>query len=528
MSERANASGAFGLYPASAFRLTTGDCRDCPTIHSALWYFRSETIAVPDSRLPMAGIATGVRAQDDVRQWAAARVAAATIDYPPLVWVAAPEIVRAARLSAEGTTLRTASGDVAFRPTPKIALNRSYYNEASIAFFAQRALAVRGTTTADGFVGRTVWPEDFKLGGDAPPARAIPDAGSPAQSLRMLMREAPRGGAQSPYYAATLWQRDPAQAQWAGRPVLALMVNGAQGDDDEAHAGHFALVTGRVHADGGLGDWLVNNYYSLDFESEKGIIASPVPLDNYLGDLNSGQSWYRPSCLLVAVLREESAPALVQSALNRVYNQFYRHQLAYYHPSENCTSISIDTVRTLGWPIRARGPSSRVLAWLGFPFIALKERSIGKAKLAFDYLYADQTRLLPAAALEEAFASLLALSRGETGSGQGALAHMIADDLVALAFVRIPQFPSSRAFGDAPAVTTWEYKSRVPNDPALAQIVPVPPRPFPAELRDADLLPRTRRPSDYAALVWGVVSIVGIPVLLWRAWQRRRRSAHVD
>ncbi len=83
-------------------------------------------------------------------------------------------------------------------------------------------------------------------------------------------------------------------------------------------------------------------------------------------------------------------------------------------------------------------------------------------------------------------------------------------------------------FGDAPAVTTWEYKARIPNDPALAQIVPVPPRPFPVELRDPDLLPPTWRPSDYAVVAWGVLSIVGIPFLLWRAWRwRRRRRAAV-
>ena len=105
----------------------------------------------------------------------------------------------------------------------------------------------------------------------------------------------------------------------------------------------------------------------------------------------------------------------------------------------------------------------------------------------------------------------------------GALAQMLAEDLEALAFVRFPQFPSSRAFGDAPAVTTWEYQARVPNDPALAQIVPVPPRPFPAELRDPDLLPHALRPSDYALVVWGVLSVVGIPFLLWRAWRWRAR-----
>ncbi len=285
---------------------------------------------------------------------------------------------------------------------------------------------MRGTPTADGFVARTIWPEDFRVGGAAPAARTLPAGLPPAEALRSLMREEPRGGAQSPYAVSTLWQKAGMPADWTGRPVLALMVNGAQGDDDEAHGGHFALVTGRVQADGQIGDWLVNNFYSLDVESEKGIIAAPVPLDNYLADLNSGQGWYRPSYMVVAVLNDERAAALVQSALNRVYNQFWRHQLVYYHPNENCASISIDVLRALGWNIPRRGPTSRTLAWLGFPFIALKELSVGKAKLAFDYLRTDQTRLMPAAALEEAFATLLAFGQGTTPDGDDLLARMLA------------------------------------------------------------------------------------------------------
>jgi hypothetical protein len=89
--------------------------------------------------------------------------------------------------------------------------------------------------------------------------------------------------------------------------------------------------------------------------------------------------------------------------------------------------------------------------------------------------------------------------------------------------VRIPQFSSSRAFGDAPAVTTGEYHARIPNDPALAQVVPVPPRPFPDELRDPDRLPPVSHPSDHAAIVWGALSLVGIPLLLWRMWRKRDR-----
>ncbi len=520
----ANASGEFGLYPAQDFRLTTGECKDCPTIRQALWYFRSETIAVPLAGHTVSGFETGVHADEDVRHWAAARPAGSPIDYPPLVWVAEPDEITGATLSVDASRLVTGDRATAFRPTAKIPLNRSYYDASSVAFFRQRALTVRGTAASDAFIARTIWPEDFRVGGGAPPTRVMP-AGSPAEGLRTLMREEPRGGAQSPYAVSTLWQKSGAPREWAGRPVLALMVNGAQGDDDEAHGGHFALVTGRVQADGQIGNWLVNNFYSLDVESEKGILAAPVALDNYLADLNSGQGWYRPSYMVVAVLKDERAAALVQSALNRVYNQFWRHQLVYYHPNENCASISIDTLRALGWSIPRRGPTSRTLAWIGFPFVALKELSIGKAKLAFDYLRTDQTRLMPAAGLEEAFGSLLALGTGGAAADDGLLARMLAEDLDALAFVRFPQFPSSRAFGDAPAVTTWEYRSLIPNDPALVQIVPVPPRPFPDALRDPDLIPTAWRPSDYAALVWGVLSVVGIPFLLWRLW-RWRRARH--
>jgi hypothetical protein len=45
-------------------------------------------------------------------------------------------------------------------------------------------------------------------------------------------------------------------------------------------------------------------YRGATMLSEKRIIASMLPLDNYLMDLNSGQSYYRPTYLLVAVLKD--------------------------------------------------------------------------------------------------------------------------------------------------------------------------------------------------------------------------------
>jgi hypothetical protein len=333
----------------------------------------------------------------------------------------------------------------------------------------------------------------------------------------------PRGSAHPPFAAKTLWQAPHSNRDWAGRPILGLMVNGAQGDDDEAYGGHFAIVTGRIQPDGNIGNWLVNNFYSLDVESEKGILAAPVPLDNYMADLNSGQGWYRPSTMLVIVLKDDRAAQLVQSGLNRAFNQFYRHQLLYYHPNQNCASISVDSLRALGWAIPARGPTSRTLAWTLYPIFTIKEFSTSTGKLVFDYLRTDQTRLMPSTSLEEAFSSLIKMATEENPKKEGELGEMLKQDMQSLVFLNFPQFPSSRAFGGPPAISTWEYRTLVPKDPAMAKIIPVPPRPFPPELRDPDLLPSLWTPADYATLSWGLITFVGLPLLLWNWWKRRKR-----
>ena len=301
-----------------------------------------------------------------------------------------------------------------FAPVPKIALNRSYFNAASIAHLALRPLTVRGSRRDGSFIARTIWPEDFRLDSSAAlqPVDATPGA------LRALVRGEAQGGAQSPFAAFPIWERTPGAARrWDNAPVLAAMLNGAQGDDDESLAGHFALVTGRVGAEGdgagagAIGDWLANNFYTLDNESEKGIIAAMLPLDNYLADLNSGQAWYRPSYLLAAVLESERVASQVQGALARTYNQFYRHQLVYDHATMNCATISLDVLRTLGWNVPARRHEP-VATSLGLPYLALRERSLGEAAQGFDYLTEDQARLFPAAAFEEIGADLLRLATG--------------------------------------------------------------------------------------------------------------------
>ncbi len=504
----------YGLLPASAFTIANGEQAAGRTLPQALWYFRQETVAVPRPDARIAGFARGVPGFADVRNWAMALGETPPIDLPPLVWVGAPHVLRGARIAADGRSIETPAGRVPLEVVPRHPLNRSYVDGSSFSYFHSRSARLRGTPDADRFVVRTIWPEDFALRA-APPLRRLPD-GQEILALRARMREAPHGGAQAPFAADTLWQRS-SESDWAGRPVLAFIVNGAQGDDDEAHAGHFAIITGRVPPDGQIGDWLVNNFYTLDSESEKGIIAAPVPLDNYLGDLNSGQAWYRPSHVLVAVLDEVRAAHLVQSALGRVYNHFYRHQIVYYHPRVNCTSMSLDTLDALGWHVPGRRCTSCLRAWLGLPWLVARERNVDAARRTSDYLATDTTRLLPAAAFEEIVASLLALVRGAVPAN-GRLAQWLAQDVGALALLSVPQFPSSRAWGSFPVVTLAEYDARLPADRSKLQVVPVPARPLPAALRDDDLLPPTRSPADLALSAWlGAIAALGIVLLVWTA-----------
>jgi hypothetical protein len=518
------AAGNLGLYDVCNFFMTTG--RSAVPIGSvipqALWYFENEPIAIPRAGLPVTAVSAGASAAGDVAEWTARNPIGLPLEYPSLVWIASPEIIRGAALAADGARIEAGGSAWKFGIVPKIPLNRSYYDATSIAFLAQQPLTVRGTLCEGTFVARTIWPEAFRLDDRAPPRHL--DA--TAEDIRALVREEPAGGARSDFAAMTLWEREPRAArQWEGKPVLAAMLNGAQGDDDEAHGGHFALLTGRVGAGGAMGDWLADNFYTLDAFSEKGIVASLVPLDNYLADLNSGQAWYRPSYLIVAVLGDERTASRVQGALCRVYNHLYRRQLVYDHATMNCASISIDALRAIGWKLRSRGPTTRLLAALGLPYFAVREKSLAKAARTFDYLTEDRTRLFPAIAFEEIGADLLCLARGEAARDRSEFETCLSEDIEALVFLRVPQLPSSRAWGDWPIASVDEYTARIPSDPALAKIIPVPPRVLPEALREPGLETASPpRRGQLAVAAWAALALLGVPWVLWR-WLRKRQDS---
>ena len=519
LASAADTPPAYGLFPAGDFRLATGECVDCATIPQALWFFRHESIAVPRPGLPLAGFDPSLRTVDDLQRWNSLTPPGAANDYPALVWVGSPQVIDAARLDPNGKQLHTAGATIDFSLAPRLPSNRSWFNEKSSAFFSRRELRLRGTMAPDGsgFVARSVWPADFRLD---PASPLQPVAASP-QAIREFVRSEPQGGARSDFSTRLVWQRDPAAAQRrAGRAVVGVMLNGAQGDDDEAHGGHFGLFTGRVGEQGQLHDWLIANYYTLDSESEKGIIAAMLPIDSYLADVNSGQSWYRPSYMLVATLRDQRTAAHLSSALARVFNQFYRHQFVYQHAAANCTGISVSTLRTIGWQVPVQGTISWLKAIAGLPAVALSTGSLSKGKAIFDYFTEDQTRLFPAQAFEQVGADLLQLVSGQATRELTIYEEMLKEDVEEILLLRIPQLPSSRAWGSYPVASVDEYRRRLPQNPAEQQLVPVGPRPFPPGLKDPATPELKPLRSDYAVAAYaGGLLLLG--ALALRAWWRR-------
>ncbi len=495
---------AYGLFRPGAFVVGPGAANPGCTTRHARWYFESETVALPADEAALPRPAPGMRAEADLAAWAAAHASAGLLaTAPPLIWVAAPHVVAHARLAPDGATLRAGEAAWSVRLIPQSPLIKDFFNAASAQWFARRDVRVRATLDGATALVRTIWPEDFRLPDEMPLAahETLPLA---PERIRALVRRDPHGGAAAPFEASHLWTRHPASPVPAGRPVLGFILNGAQGDDDEAHGGHFAIVTGRTRADGGIADWLANNFYTLDSVSEKSIIAAPVPLDNYLADLNSGQGYYRPSVLAVAVLASDRAANAVQDALDRTYVQLYRHQIAYDHAAMNCAGISVDVLRALGLDVRRRGPAAAVRATIGLPWLLVRE-GWAKGRGLYDYLTEDQTRLMPAAAFEEIVAALTRCAAGGRGAAPGLLDAWLCEDLETLLLLRFPQFPTARPWGDAPVVTPFEYRARWPADPKDARIFPVPPRPFPDALRDPDLVARKRRHSWWAVAGWTVV-----------------------
>lgn len=449
-----------GLFPGTAFRLTTGECDDCGIPKAVLWYFRGETIAVPAPGPLTSGIPQ--------RQWTGSgEEEKRESPYPFLIWIEAPELIEHASLSNDAKTLQRGDQAIPLAVVPKIPANQAYVDHSTAAFFQKRPIRARGGTAyVNGiktFIARTLWPEDSRIDLDALVLEPLRERETLST---LIMMQA--GGTEGVFPARLLWERAPGQPrQWAGRPVLAFVLDGAQGDDDGAQAGHIALATGAFGTQGEWSGWLVNNFYPPEGRSEKGIISAMLPMDSYLMDLNSGEAYYRPNYMLVAVLRDDRVPRRIQAALQPVFYRYYCQQVQFDLATMNSTALLMDPLRDLGWEIPRMGVTSYLAAIAAFPVVAVIQRSLGAGIETFNLLRTERTRFIPREAFEGAGYDLLYLGAADQIGDVGHLApfeRMLANDLEAVLFVRIPQIPSSRAFGTYPVDSFLEYGARVLND----------------------------------------------------------------
>lgn len=519
--KNATDSGRFGLFPADNFKVTNGNCTDCASLKQGLWYFRDDVLAVPKANFPIAGYSRNDGNRDDIKQWAASDESK-TLAYPPLIWLGAPQVMDGVTLTPDAKRINGADGAlINLQLVPKIASNRSYYDASSAAFFGSRPLRMRGTLAQTGgtstFIARTIWPKDFAID-----QSKLVDTPLTATDTLTSFVQAEQGGAKSQFATRLIWERHPGQSrEWQDKDVIGIMLNGAQGDDDEAYGGHFAIVTGKYGQDGDWSSWMVNNFYNLDSVSEKGIISAMVPMDNYLMDLNSGQQYYRPSYMLVAVLNNPRTAEAYQGGVERTYNHFYRHDFTYQHAASNCAGISLDVFKSLGWNIPERGPTGRLKAIAAYGYLSVKDRSLDSGRKIYDYLTEEQTRLLPAVAFDAAGQDLLNL----VGAAQPTrelsdYERHLQSDVDALVLVRIPQIPSSRAFGSNPVFSFDEYMRRAPADHADWKIVPVDARPFPHELRNGLALEQQAQ----ASVPWPIaVILIGTAIAAGALARRRKR-----
>ena len=446
-------SGGFlGLYPEGFFELTTSRCKDCRAPRESLWYFQNEVIATPKS------------------------------GPPAIVWIGSNEMIEGARLSEDGRFITLKDGArMPLSLVPKIASNRSYFDVNSIAFMRGRTLRLRGEIAEEGgvkrFVARTIWPEDFRIDS----SRLSLEPVSSEEGIAPLIKE-DDGGAQGSFTTRLLWEKPGAARAWDGKTVMGLMLNGAQGDDDEAQAGHLSLFTGRFGPRGDMSDWLFSNFYDMDLTSEKGILPALVPMDKYLADLNNGQNYYRPTDVLVAVLKDGRTAAEVQERFRGLYEAYYAHEIKYDRTTMSCAALIIDTMRKSGWNVPNIGPDSRVTASTLALLTLLVTQDASKAGSILDMADQERTRLFPRVAFEETGRDLLRLVGDQAAALRKELPpfeRMLQEDLVALVYVRVPQIPSSRKWGQFPVGSMGEYFWRAPLFHSQWQTHPSVPRSYP-------------------------------------------------
>lgn len=490
-----------GLDPISAYTQTDGHCGDCGLSAVTSWYFTGEQVALPrKSSSDPAYMPTWL---DDLPL--------ANTVAP--VWLGSPDYLKHVRLtSADPIILMQEDRRIPARLVRQHPRNRDFYNNETQRFFQQRALNARGRFNWGQFEIHSLWPTDYRLTAEKT------EPLSQQQSLKNWVQHDIED-----FKSRLIWQRD-AQTSKADQTVIGLMLNGAQGDNHAALAGHFALVTGRLQADGRFDHWLVNNFYNLDSYNEKAILAAPTPMDKYLADLNSGQNYYRPSYMLVAVLDDDQIARGLQQSLNQLFGHFYHHHLVYDHAQANCAGLSLDILKAAGFNIPSRGNEGMVKATGAYFYTLFTQQSFQDAQQIYDYMTEERTRLLPAQTFDAVGERWLELIEQTSPSKLSETEKKLQSALQSMWLVKIPQFPSSRAVGSAPVYSIDEYRQRTPDERADWQSSESIARPFPERFNTAPAVnspPSMPVPMPVAVVI--SVLVVGVWLIIYGLRRRLQR-----
>ena len=171
----------------------------------------------------------------------------------------------------------------------------------------------------------------------------------------------------------------------------------------------------------------------------------------------------------------------------------------------------MDTLRNLGWQVPVRGVESLFKASAAYWYVAAAERSLQKGRAMYDYLNTEMTRLFPAVAFDAIGNDLLNIAyTGNKTSLTSAAMQPMVEQLEAIYFIRLPQIPSSRAYGLAPVYSFAQYLQQAPADRSQWKIIPVTPNPLPDELK-AGLARQPQTPGliPLPAIIL-LVSILGV------------------
>lgn len=401
-------------------------------------------------------------------------------------WLGAPTVLHNIRLLSWTEGKNEQGESFSLRLTECIASNRSWVNEHSLQYLSARLLHLRGEWLQENeqriFLLRNIWPADWSLQHELDAAQKL--------TIEQRVRQQ-RGGARREFSVERLWAApelsvDVDNRQYhCGQHAIGWVLNGAQGDDDEAHGGHFSAMMGSSPDSAiDLRDLVVANYYNPDIVSEKGILPAFAPLDAYLTDLNAGQQFYRPSDAVVVVLDKPDClhNFWAESALQM--RALYEHQFNYDHALMNCTGITMDALRRAGMRIPAMAASSYVLGMLAFAQSWLKERDRPRALRLWHYFSSELSRVLPAQAYRATVHHLLSLLSQRRAASTEWETKLLTQ-VQAVYWLHYPQLPSSRKMGREPVFTLAEYPRRVPELQSKWQVVPTRTRELPPLLRQS-------------------------------------------